>query len=579
MLTNAPWMISMLDQFHLERSGTVVARFYDRKPDLVLAYMALHRDRPVSRLELATALWPDRDPAVARSRLSECLHYMKRDLAAAGVPTGCITGNRHVVDLSQDIDTDVRQFENAVAGAVTAKSPDRQMEFLEQALTIYGDGLLPGFTHAWLADERERLAAVHGTAARQLAHSLAAAGAFDATPEFAEHMAPEDLTRQWIRSRRLTDATPVRQRAVHDAARPWIPGASLDELERRLAARAVAIAEQAEPHLWGPERPDWLARLDADYDDIMAALRWAIETEDRDTALALSSALWPYWQARGRVADGRKLAEMSLSVGTAGSSTADAKAVHAAGVLALVDGDLSAAEDRLIRARDLWIELDEATWLGRCLNSICVLAYRRCEYAAAREHARQATDILGRPGNDSLLVRTLKDAALVEIADGQLDRADELLHEALELSASSNNVAAEARILGDLSTVAQHRELWDDARLLSERAITMLAGEDDLEGVAFCLRSLGHISAESSDPAQAQTHFSDSLRLSRVLGDAWAAGQSLQYLAELAVSRERPESAKDLYEQSLPLFERAGDEHRALAVQAALADLATESGD
>jgi hypothetical protein len=29
------------------------------------------------------------------------MHYMERDLAAAGVPTGCMKGNRHVVELSK----------------------------------------------------------------------------------------------------------------------------------------------------------------------------------------------------------------------------------------------------------------------------------------------------------------------------------------------------------------------------------------------------------------------------------------------------------------------------------------------
>ena len=62
MPSNAPWMLCLLDQFRLERDGSEVLRFYDRRQDQVLAYIAMHRHRPMSRLDMAKALWPDRDP-------------------------------------------------------------------------------------------------------------------------------------------------------------------------------------------------------------------------------------------------------------------------------------------------------------------------------------------------------------------------------------------------------------------------------------------------------------------------------------------------------------------------------------
>ena len=157
---------------------------------------------------------------MARGRLSECLHYIKRELADAGAPPHWITGNRHVVELDTELDTDVRDFENAVAGAIAGVSPERQIELLEQALSLYGEGLLPGMSGEWVAGERNRMLAIYETAARQLARSLQMAGAFEATPEFAQHMTPEDLARQWVKSRSLqtgagtTFADSWRQRAV-----------------------------------------------------------------------------------------------------------------------------------------------------------------------------------------------------------------------------------------------------------------------------------------------------------------------------------------------------------------------------
>ena len=315
-----------------------------------------------------------------------------------------------------------------------------------------------------------------------------------------------------------------------------------------------------------------MAILDAEYGGIIVALRWAIGAGARDCAAAIVCLVAVLGRARqGR--RGPRTRRIRPRAGTLGRSITEAKAVHGAGVLALLDGDLDVARTRLTRARDLWVERDEPAWLGRCLNSICVVEHRSSNRSAAREHARQAIEILRGRGSDDVLVRVLKDAALVEIADRNLDRADALLDEAVELARHGRNVGGEARILGVKSSVAQHREQWRDARELTERSISMLAAEDDFEGVAFGLRSLGYICAETSDEEVAWAHFSDSLTLSQALGSTWGAGQSLQFLAELAERRDKLDEARSLYQRSLENFVAASDHRRSEEVRTALDSL------
>ncbi len=60
-------------------------------------------------------------------------------------------------------------------------------------------------------------------------------------------------------------------------------------------AHFLAFAEEAEPGLYGRHQIDWMDRLDADHDNLLAALHWSIESGDADSGLRLGAALAWYW--------------------------------------------------------------------------------------------------------------------------------------------------------------------------------------------------------------------------------------------------------------------------------------------
>ena len=67
------------------------------------------------------------------------------------------------------------------------------------------------------------------------------------------------------------------------------------------------LAESAEPHLRRAEQLEWLARLEADHDNIGAAMRGAIAAGEAQAAMRLAAALGWYWWLGGRRSEGFEL--------------------------------------------------------------------------------------------------------------------------------------------------------------------------------------------------------------------------------------------------------------------------------
>ncbi len=67
------------------------------------------------------------------------------------------------------------------------------------------------------------------------------------------------------------------------------------------------LAETAEPYLRRAEQLEWLATLEADHDNISAAMRAAIAAGDAQSAMRLAAATGWYWWLGGRRAEGMEL--------------------------------------------------------------------------------------------------------------------------------------------------------------------------------------------------------------------------------------------------------------------------------
>ncbi|MEU8149661.1 BTAD domain-containing putative transcriptional regulator [Nonomuraea sp. NPDC048901] len=124
----------------------------------------------------------------------------------------------------------------------------------------------------------------------------------------------------------------------------------------RHAAYFLRLAELAEPHLRGREQLTWIARLLAEHDNLLAALHFAVDRGDADTAVRLAAAMGIFWTFRGNRQD--SVGWMKLALDVPGDAPRQARLIASAtflinGALAGGDATVGAAVEELRRIAEL----------------------------------------------------------------------------------------------------------------------------------------------------------------------------------------------------------------------------------
>ena len=316
-----------------------------------------------------------------------------------------------------------------------------------------------------------------------------------------------------------------------------------DDAREAHAAWFLALAERAESHLHGADQTGWLDRLEADHADLRAALAWAIERSparpDAHLALRLTGALWPFWEVRGYLGEGRGWLDRALAKAASAPAAVRAKALSGAGRLAERQGDAAAAR--------------------RC-HEAALAAWRE-----AGDPARQA--------------KTLSSLGNVSVDLGELDRAEALHAEALAHYETAGSPTDRAAALVNLGGVAYYRGDYGRAETVWQEAAAAFRATGEARNEAIVLNNLGALAVQRGDAAAAIALHEASLAVRRRVGDKNGIAASLANLGgayQLAGDRER---AAAFYEEAATRFRELGHRHDIAIALFNLGTLATGRGE
>jgi non-specific serine/threonine protein kinase len=293
---------------------------------------------------------------------------------------------------------------------------------------------------------------------------------------------------------------------VRQYGRERLAGSGEAAVRARHLSYCVALAEEAAPHLRGPAQGEWLARLEAEHDNLRAALGWARERGLVEEGLRLAGALWRFWYTRGHFSEGRGWLAGLLAVGS-GSPLVRALALHGAGV---------------VRAL--------------ALHGAGVLAQSQGELELAAALHEEALALRRAVGDQQGIAISLNGLGNVANHQGEYGRAAALYEESLALYRALEDRWGIATALNNLGDIAMQQE--DDARaaVYFEESLALKRALEDRWGIALALQNLGHLVTRQGDHARGVAYLRESLRISHAFGLRHLEVATLDALAQALVA-------------------------------------------
>ncbi|HEX8919471.1 MAG TPA: tetratricopeptide repeat protein, partial [Chloroflexota bacterium] len=239
----------------------------------------------------------------------------------------------------------------------------------------------------------------------------------------------------------------------------------------------LALVEEAEPELRGPDQRLWLRRLERDHDNLLAALQWTEENSETTIGLRLATALWRFWSTRGQYSEGRRWLEVLLAfderLGHPVPPMLRAKALNQAARFADRQGDLERVATLANESLALYRAAEDKVGLAAALSTLGGTMKEQGDYKEAMAILDESLALRRELGDTARIASALNSVGGAARWQGQYDRAESCFNEALQLYTERGDTAGIGHMLFRLGDVALDRCDFLGARRLYQESLVL----------------------------------------------------------------------------------------------------------
>ena len=326
-----------------------------------------------------------------------------------------------------------------------------------------------------------------------------------------------------------------------------------------MAAHFAELCARSISAFAGEEQRSWLIAIDRERENLRAALDWAVDRDDAETALIIAGGCsWPHWLG-GTVSEGRQWLDRAFALDGPVSEHTDALARTGRALLTFQGGVRDGVDDDLEVALATFTRLDDRRAMGWTYSFWAEVALARGDLEEARQRRLEVLAFQeNHPDDDFRPVGCAYSKAKLAQIDGDLVEAERFYREAVDELTRIDRPVVRAMALGMVAEFDERAERYDAAIANLEEAV----GISDSLGLRGFLGSLQARLAwallHRGDVARAEDVYRRALDVARPLGNRPVMSLALAGLAAIDHLHGREREAAASATEALRLHEQIG---------------------
>jgi len=287
-----------------------------------------------------------------------------------------------------------------------------------------------------------------------------------------------------------------------------------EAIHRRHAQYFASLAEQAEREKFGTaEQLAWRIRLEAELNNLRAAMSWALDNHQYTCELRIATGLWRFWWTHGYLREGIQWLQQGLTRLEPGASEVRARALTRMGWLLNKVGDTPHALANLEEAVNLWRQIDSPPGLAQALSNLGGIMLPH-DVDRATTLLEEALEIRRGLSDRRGVHATLMNLGLAMYWQGNMKRMIELFNESLKLAREVKDNYSVGITLINLGDAYINQDNYQLAEQCLAEADEVYQNLGDQAGLAEVKRGRGRIALKLGDFERALKLFSEALRTS-----------------------------------------------------------------
>jgi tetratricopeptide (TPR) repeat protein len=267
------------------------------------------------------------------------------------------------------------------------------------------------------------------------------------------------------------------------------------------AASLFAFAEETSPGLTGPDARDSLDRIEERYDGLLEAIAWLTDTDRDDEALRMANAMYRYWINSRRFEEGARTYERVLSSGR-GADLLRGRACLNAGMMPFWLGEDRRAAELFEEALAIARRLGDAPLISQSLGGLVRVAFRT-DVAEGRRLAHEALAVSEAAGDENGISNALHLLGVGAQIAGNLPEARDWMSRRLALVRTTGNDFLIASEASNLAMVLRQLGELDAAEALCREALEIERRIGARFTTPFAISGLASIALERGDAQRA----------------------------------------------------------------------------